>query len=69
MDFEKNNKGDDHLKKDVKTKEFLRKPENFADAFNYFLYNGEQVIGESNLVEKDAEELIFIGGSKSGAGR
>ncbi len=55
------------MKKDVKSKEFLRKPENFADAFNYYLFNGKQVIKESDLVDKDAEELIFIGKSKSSA--
>ncbi len=54
------------MKKDVKSKEFLQKPENFADAFNYYLFNGEQVIKESDLIDRDAEELIFIGKSKSG---
>ena len=53
------------MKKDVKSKEFLRKPENFADAFNYYLFNGDRVIKESDLIDKDAEELIFIGKSKT----
>ena len=44
MDSEIIHKGVDHLKQDVKAKEFLRNPENFADAFNYYLFDGEQVI-------------------------
>ncbi len=51
------------MKKDMKSKEFLRKAENFADAFNYYLYQGKKVIAESDLEEKDAEELIYIGKS------
>ena len=49
------------MKQDVKAKEFLRNPENFADAFNYYLFDGEQVIKGSDLEEKDAEELLFAG--------
>ncbi len=55
------------MKKDVKTKEFLQNPECFADAFNYYLFDGDQVISGSSLEEKDAEEIVFAGRPKQGA--
>ncbi|MCR5625812.1 MAG: Rpn family recombination-promoting nuclease/putative transposase [Lachnospiraceae bacterium] len=47
--------------KDVTTKAYLEEPTRFADAFNYYLFNGEQVIDAASLRVKDPEELIFAG--------
>jgi hypothetical protein len=48
--------------KDGKSKEFLRTNERFADAFNYYMYNGEQVIKPENLEERDTAELLTVYG-------
>ncbi len=47
--------------KDVTTKAYLEEPTRFADAFNYYLFDGEQVIDAESLRVKDPEELIFVG--------
>lgn len=39
--------------KDAKTKEYMSDNERFADVFNYFIYDGEQVIDSANLHELD----------------
>ncbi len=39
--------------KDAKTKEYMSDNERFADIFNYFIYDGEQVIDSANLYELD----------------
>jgi len=46
-------------KKDTITKDYMRDPVVFADAFNQFLYHGRQVIKPENLVERDTAEMIL----------
>ena len=41
--------------KDTITKRYMSKPEYFADAFNYYVFGGEQIIRPENLVEQDPE--------------
>ncbi|MCQ2522160.1 MAG: Rpn family recombination-promoting nuclease/putative transposase [Lachnospiraceae bacterium] len=53
-------------KKDSATKVLLRKPENFADAFNQFLYHGKQVIHPEDLQERDPEEIVLPFGTARG---
>ena len=47
-------------KADIVTKEYMRKPHVFADAFNYYLYDGRQVIKPSELKEMDTAEILSI---------
>ncbi len=47
-------------KKDTITKEYLSRPDIFADAFNYFLFGGKKVIKPTNLQEQDPTELAII---------
>lgn len=47
---------------DVVTKEYMRKPDVFADAFNYLLYDGRQVIKPSELKELDTAEIMYTFG-------
>lgn len=47
-------------KKDTITKQYLARPDIFADAFNYFLFDGKQVIKQKDLQEQDATELAVI---------
>ena len=51
--------------KDTVTKEFIRNNKRFADAFNYFLFKGEQVIKPESLREIDTTELAVEGTIKS----
>jgi len=44
--------------KDGITKDFMRNPEYFADAFNKLLYHGSQVIKPDELYELDTTELV-----------
>ncbi len=44
-------------KKDVLTKQYLAQSDVFADAFNYFLFNGKRVIKPADLEEQDPTEL------------
>jgi hypothetical protein len=46
--------------KDNLTKEYMSDNERFADAFNYFLFGGKQVIKDTDLHEKDPTELISL---------
>ena len=49
-------------KKDAIVKDYMRDPEVFADAFNYFLYKGREVIKPENLQELDvASTTTFYG--------
>ena len=50
-------------KKDTVTKNYMSEPLYFADAFNFYLFNGEQLIKANELCEKDSTELgsIFSG--------
>lgn len=52
-------------KKDTITKEYLRNPVIFADAFNKYLYHGRQVVKPEKLRELDATEIAVPYGSNS----
>lgn len=43
--------------KDTVTTKYMRQNEIFADAFNYFVYGGEQVINPESLEELDTREM------------
>lgn len=43
--------------KDTATIKYMRQNEIFADAFNYFVYGGKQVISPDSLEELDTREL------------
>jgi len=45
---------------DAVTKAYIRKNEVFADAFNYFMYNGEQKIQPKQLRELDTTEIAIL---------
>ena len=45
---------------DAVTKAYIRKNEVFADAFNYFMYNGEQRIQPKQLRELDTTEIAIL---------
>lgn len=51
--------------KDTVTIKYMKQNEIFADAFNYFIYNGEQVIKPDCLEELDTREIgVPYGGEK-----
>ena len=54
-------------KKDTITKDYMRNPMIFADAFNKFLYNGRQVINPKNLTELDTTEIALPYGEGAAA--
>lgn len=54
-------------KKDSVTKEYMRDPIVFADAFNKYLYHGRQVIKPEYLKELDATEIAVPYGSGDAA--
>ncbi|MBR1636193.1 MAG: hypothetical protein IJ682_14205 [Lachnospiraceae bacterium] len=43
--------------RDTLEKQYLRSNKRFADAFNYFLYDGEQVVDSDKLREIDSTEI------------
>lgn len=45
---------------DIITKSYIRENEVFADAFNYFMYDGAQVIQPNQLRELDPTELAIL---------
>lgn len=45
--------------KDSVTKQYMQNAEIFADAFNYLIYNGEQVIKPENLHEMDTTAIVL----------
>ena len=47
-------------KKNAITKDYMSVPEQFADCFNYYLFNGEQIIKPANLKPLDPTELAII---------
>ena len=47
-------------KKNTITKDYMSVPEHFADCYNYFLFNGEQVIKAANLKHLDPTEIAII---------
>ena len=44
---------------DIVTKNYMKNSTVFADAFNYFVYKGEQVIKPENLQELDTTEIAI----------
>ena len=48
--------------KDAKAKEFLSNNERFADLFNYYLFEGRQVIKPEDLEERDTTEVLSLYG-------
>ena len=48
--------------KDTKAKEFLSNNERFADLFNYYLFEGRQVIRPEDLEERDTTEVLSLYG-------
>lgn len=44
---------------DTVTKKYLSKNTIFADAFNFYVYDGEQVIKAEELKEMDTTEIIL----------
>ena len=53
--------------KDTVTTKYMRQNEIFADAFNYFVYGGEQVIHPESLKELDTREIDVPYGGEKGA--
>ena len=47
-------------RKDTLTKKYLEQPEIFADAFNYYIFNGRKVIKPKDLQEQDPNEKAVI---------
>ncbi len=47
-------------KKDTLTKKYLSRPDIFADAFNYFLFDGKKVIKPKDLEEQDPTEIAVM---------
>lgn len=50
---------------DAEAKQYLGKRRTFADAFNYLLYNGEQVIDPESLSEMDTAQLALPYGNNA----
>lgn len=48
-------------KKNTLSKDYMSDNRKFADAFNYYLYGGKQIIMPENLSEKDITELSLLG--------
>ena len=46
--------------KDSITKKFLSRDDIFADAFNYLLYDGKNVIKPGDLTEQDPNEIAVV---------
>lgn len=46
-------------KKNVLSKDYVSQNEIFADAFNYYLYHGKEVIRADTLMERDVTELAL----------
>ena len=47
-------------KRDSMTKKYLSQPKVFADAFNYFVFDGDQVIKPRDLKELDPTEIAVV---------
>lgn len=46
-------------KADTITKEYIQNPTIFADAFNQYLYHGNQIINPAHLTELDTTEIVI----------
>lgn len=53
--------------KDTVTAKYMRRNEVFADAFNYFVYGGEEIITPDSLEELDTREIDVPYGGEKGA--
>ena len=60
MDKQKGKDTEYMSKKDTVTKAFMRENTVFADAFNYLIFGGKQVIQPEHLQELDTTELIQL---------
>lgn len=47
-------------KKDIATKQYMRDPQHFADFFNGYFYNGQEVIDWTTLEEIDASMISIV---------
>ena len=47
-------------RKDIVTKEYIRRPEIFADIFNYRLYDGKGRIQPEQLAEENITENLVL---------
>ena len=52
--------------KDTVTTKYMRQSQIFADAFNYYIYGGEQVIDPDGLEELDTREVDVPYGGEDG---
>ena len=50
---------------DTVTKDYMKNNTVFADAFNYFIYGGRQIIDPENLRELDATEIAVPFGNEN----
>ncbi len=50
---------------DIEAKQYLGKKETFADAFNFLLYSGEQVIDPNSLKEMDTSQITLPYGNNA----
>lgn len=55
------------MKKDTVTKDYMSDAAVFADAFNYYIYGGEQVIQPEQLAERDSTEIALPYGADGAA--
>ena len=46
-------------RKDTLTKEYMSRNDIFADVFNYFLYHGQSIINQNDLVDRDISEIAL----------
>ena len=44
----------------IVTKDYMQDPQHFADAFNYYAFDGRQVVQAEKLSEADPTELAII---------
>lgn len=44
---------------DIKTKQYVSRPEVFADLFNHFMYNGNNILKPENLSPSDTTEIAL----------
>ena len=47
-------------KSNIAIKQFFRDKERFADLFNGYVFQGEQIVKPEDLEEKDSESSIII---------
>lgn len=44
---------------DIKTKQYVSRPEVFADLFNHLMYDGEAILKPEDLSPLDTTEIAF----------